>query len=53
MTPQQHTDDLIAKPCKVADVCDEGTLNEVFIEGVDAAIRHSLPNYWATNPQAN
>lgn len=42
MTPQQYGGDVIAMSCKVADVYNEGTLNDVFIEGVDPCIRHSL-----------
>lgn len=45
MTSQQIADDLIAKSCKVADVYEQSTLNDVSIEGVDASIRHSLREY--------
>lgn len=37
----------------VADVYDECTLNDVFIEGVDVFIRHILRNYWSTNARAD
>lgn len=37
LSPQQYVDKLIAKSCKVADIYDEGTLNDVLIEGVDAS----------------
>lgn len=51
MTPRQYADDLVAKPCKVAGVYNEGPLNDVFIKGVDACICHSLRHYWVQNPQ--
>lgn len=51
MTPQQNADGLIAKSWKVADVYDERTLSDVFIESIDASIRHNLRNYWARNSQ--
>lgn len=53
MTPQQYANDLIAKLCKVADVYDESTLNDVFIEGVDASIQQSLRNFRVTNPHSD
>lgn len=34
-------------------VYDEGTLNDVIIESVDASMRHSLRGYWASNPQTD
>lgn len=51
MTPQKYIDDWIAKPCKVADVYDEGTLNNVFIGGDDESRKYTLRNYWAINSQ--
>lgn len=53
LTTQQYTDDTIAKSCKVVDVYDESTLNDVILKGIDPSIRHSLRNYWATNPQVD
>lgn len=53
MTPQQYADDLIATSWKVADLYDISTLNDVFIEIVDASIWHSLRNYWPTNSYAD
>lgn len=44
MTLQQYAEDLVAKSYKVADVCDEGTLEDVFIESGDASILHSIRN---------
>lgn len=35
LTTRQQADDLVVRSCKVADGCDEGTLNDVFIEGAD------------------
>lgn len=49
----QNIDDLYAKSCIVADVYDESTLNNIFIEGVDLSIRHSPREYWATHLQAS
>lgn len=45
MTPQQCADDLVAKSGKVADIYDEGTLNEVIMEEIDTSIYHSLQHY--------
>lgn len=42
MTLQQYTVDLVARLCKVAGVYDERTLKDVFINGDDASIRHTL-----------
>lgn len=44
-TLQYFADNLIAKLCKVANAWEERTMIDVFIEGVDASIRHSLPKY--------
>lgn len=52
-THQQYANDLVAKYCKVAHVYDKGTLKDVFVEGVDASIRHSLRHFWAQDPQAD
>lgn len=38
MIPQQYADDLVAKSCKVAYIYDEGTMNDVYIEDVNASI---------------
>lgn len=46
---QQYDDDLVAKLCKIADVYDEGILNDVFIEGVYKFICHSLYHNWETS----
>lgn len=32
---------------------DEAALHNIFIEGIDASIRHSLHSYWSTNPPAD
>lgn len=53
MTLQQYVDDLTAKTCKVADAYDEDTLKDVFIEGADQSISHSLQTYWETSSQAS
>lgn len=50
ITPQQYDDDLIANSCKVANVYNEGTLNDLFIKEVDQSISHSLQNCCAANP---
>lgn len=52
ITHQQHTDGLFAKGCTVADVYVDKTQEDIFIEGVDASICHSLVHYWAQNLQA-
>lgn len=41
-TPQQISDNLITKTCKVEDLYDNSTLSDAFIEGFDASIVHSL-----------
>lgn len=53
VTYQKYVDYLVAISCMVADVYVEGTLNDVFAEGVHTSIRHSLRLYWAQNPQAD
>lgn len=45
MTLQRYGDDLIAKSCIVADEYETRTFNDVFMEGVDTPIRHSLGHY--------
>lgn len=42
MTPQKYADNLVTKICKVADVYDEKTLNEVFVEEFVTTIPHTL-----------
>lgn len=51
MKPQKYADYLAGKLFKVADVDDEGKLNNVFIEGVDSTISHCSQQYWAQNLQ--
>lgn len=53
MIPRQYVGSPIGKSGTVANVYDECTLNDVFIEGGDQSIRHSLQNYWVTDPQAD
>lgn len=53
MLQQQYGDDITAKSFNVDDVYDETSVYDKFIESVDASIRHSLRNYWATNAQAD
>lgn len=38
VTAQHYADDIIAKPCKVGDVYDDSTFNDVFIERVDSSV---------------
>lgn len=49
MIPQQYVDELDAKSCKVDDVYDKGTINDIFIERFNASIRHSLRHCWKRN----
>lgn len=49
MTLIQYVDDLYEKFCKVADINDEATLTDIFVEGLDSSICHSLRQYWATH----
>lgn len=53
ITLQQYENDLVANLCEVADFYSEGTLNDVFVEGFDATIRHNLRHYWEQHPQAD
>lgn len=53
MTTRQYPEDLHAKPCKVADVYDESTLNDIFIKGVDFTICHRVRKYWAMQPHVD
>lgn len=53
MTPQRCPDSLVAKFWRVADVYEEGTLKDVFVEGVDASFRHVPRYYWSPHPFAN
>lgn len=50
MTSQQFAEDLIANSCKIATVYDKSTLNDVFVDGVNAFVHHSLRDYWALHP---
>lgn len=52
MTPQKRADNLTVEPCMLTDVYDESIINDVFIEKVDASIRHSHHNYGATSLHA-
>lgn len=45
MTTQKYTNNLIAKPCRVVDLNNESTPDDVFIGSVDASVRHSLHTY--------
>lgn len=51
--PHLDLDDLFDNYCMVANVYDEGTLNEVLVEGVDPSFRHTLRNCCATNSHAD
>lgn len=42
MNSKQYANDLIAKSCEFAVVYDESTLNDFFIEEVDASSRQSF-----------
>lgn len=53
MTSQLYAEDLAVTSCKVADVYEEGILNNIFIKDADASIRNSLHQYWPQNPQAD
>lgn len=51
MKPQQYTNNLIARACKLPALFEEGTTNHFFAERVDLFI-HGLQSYGATKPQA-
>lgn len=42
VTPHRYADDLVAKLCKVANVYDERTLNDNFIEDIEVLLGRSL-----------
>lgn len=52
MTLQQYVTDLIANSWNIADVYDEGNLNDVCIEVIEPSIRQILLIYLATTSQA-
>lgn len=49
----QYADDLYAKLCKFANVCNKLITNNIFIEGVDFSVWHSLKKNYATSPRAD
>lgn len=53
MNWQQYLDNLVVQSCKVADVHHVSTMNDLFIEEVDASITQNSRNYWGTNEQAD
>lgn len=53
MTPQKYADELAATPCEVVDVYDRVVLNDVFIEGANRSVRHSLRHFWVQNALAD
>lgn len=53
MTPVQYANNYSAKSCKVADIYDESTLNNIFIQDVDPSTCYRLWRTWATHTQAH
>lgn len=53
MTPIKYADGSYAKSCKTAEVYNKSALKDFSIEGVDAAICHSLQKNWSSSTQAN
>lgn len=53
MTLLQYGDDLVPRSCKFANVYDEETLIDVFVEGVDKSICHCLRHQRALKPPAD
>lgn len=53
MTPILDDVDLFTKSCNVADIYDDSTLNDIFIDGVGSAFWQSLRKYWATHTHAD
>lgn len=49
MNTTPHADDLYVKFCKVADVNDESTINDISIEGDVLSVCHSFREYWTTH----
>lgn len=45
ITLQQYPDDLVTKSWTVANVLDEGPMNDIFTERVDSLSRYSLTQY--------
>lgn len=52
MLPYQYAKKLAPKILKRGDVYKEYVLNEIFIEGLDASIRHSTHKYWEKKTNA-
>lgn len=53
MTLMQYAGHLYKKVSKVEDVSDQFTLNDIFIEGGDFSICHSLWEYGVFKPQTD
>lgn len=45
MTPSQYAKVLVTKTLWYGDVNEEYAFKEVFIEGLNSPIRHSMPDY--------
>lgn len=53
MTSRQYADDTFAKSCRFADVYDGRSLNDVFIEDVNASVCHSFRYFLTQNPRSD
>lgn len=53
MILNQYAEELMTKILWSGDVYEEYTLNEIFIEGLDASIRHSVRESWKNKKNAN
>lgn len=53
LTPHQYADCIIATSCKVADLYDKSTLNDVSIQMVNSSFRRNLRNVWVTLTQVD
>lgn len=45
ISAMKYANDLYTKSCNVAEVDDKATLNDIFIDGVNSPICHSLHKY--------
>lgn len=53
ITLSQFTEELVTKTLRFEHMYEKTDLNEIFIEDLDASIRHSVREYWRGKNKAN
>lgn len=53
MTPFQYAEELVTKTLCYGELYQEYALKEIFIEGLDASIRHRMREYWRNKNDTN